>query len=183
MHIGFASMHPTVARVTAAWYPGGVPNYRRYAVPGGTFFFTVNLADRSSRLLVERIDLFRAAYRETRARHPFATQALCVLPNHLHAVWRLPEGDTDDRTRWRPIKMGFTRALPDAPAGRRPGERGVWQRRFYERYLRDDAMRDAAIRYTHGNPVRHGLAPDADTWPHATWHDCQRTKGPASLIP
>ena len=152
-----------------------MPNYRRYHVPGGTFFFTVNLADRSSRLLVERIDLFRIAYRETRARHPFETLALCVLPNHLHAVWRMPDGDTDYRTRWRLIKTGFTRALPDPPPGRRPGERAVWQRRFYERYLRDETMRDAAIAYVHGNPVRHGLSPNADAWPHSTWHQWKRT--------
>ena len=147
-----------------------MPNYRRYHVPGGTFFFTVNLADRRSRLLTERIDLFKTAYRETRARHPFDTLALCVLPNHLHAVWQLPGGDADYATRWRLIKTGFTRALPGAPAGRRPGERAVWQRRFWERWLRDADQLSAAIDYTHGNPVRHGLVPDIRDWPHSTWH-------------
>ena len=141
------------------------------------FFFTVNLADRSSRLLVDRIDAFKHAYAAVLRERPAETLALCVLPNHLHAVWRLPEDDGDYAIRWQLIKTRFTRTVPDAPAGRRPGERGVWQRRFYERYLRDETMRDAAIAYVHGNPVRHGLAPDADAWPHSTWHRWKRENG------
>lgn len=68
---------------------------RRNFVAGGSFFFTVNLADRRLRLLTEHIDELRTAFRETRQRHPFTTDAMVVLPDHLHTVWTLPEGDAD----------------------------------------------------------------------------------------
>ena len=107
------------------------------------------------------------------ANGPWKLSRSRVLPNHLHAVWQLPGGDADYALRWQLIKTRFTRALPDAPVGRRPGERGIWQRRFYERWLRDDRQRAAAVDYTHGNPVRHGLVPDIRDWPYSTWHRSQ----------
>ena len=74
-------------------------NYRRNAVPGATYFFSVNLADRRSRLLVDEVEALRAAFRLTRRRHPFALNAIAVLPDHLHAIWTLPPGDSDFATR------------------------------------------------------------------------------------
>ena len=160
-----------------------MPNYRRYRVPGGTFFFTVNLADRSSRLLTDRIGDFRRAYASVARERPFETVAACVLPNHLHTVWSLPEGDTDYSLRWQLIKTRFTRAVPDAAPGRRPGERAVWQRRFYERWLRTGDDRRAAVAYVHGNPVKHRLVQAIDDWPHSTWHDPDRRRSPQGLAP
>ena len=75
--------------------------YRRNLLPGATYFFTVNLAERRLRLLTDRIDLLRAAFRSVRERHPFTLDAVVVLPDHLHAVWTLPEGDADFALRWR----------------------------------------------------------------------------------
>jgi putative transposase len=89
-----------------------VTRYRRNFIPGGSFFFTVNLAERRSRLLTDQIDLLRAAFRETRANHPFGIEAIVVLPDHLHAIWSLPESDRDFATRGRLIKAHFSRALP-----------------------------------------------------------------------
>ena len=110
-------------------------NYRRNFVPGGSYFFTVNLADRRSRLLTENIDLLRAAFRYARGRHPFAIDAIVVLPDHMHAIWTLPEGDFDFALRLRLIKSTFSRGFP---AGERisqsrasKGERGIWQRRYW----------------------------------------------------
>jgi REP element-mobilizing transposase RayT len=87
-------------------------SYRRNFVAGGTFFFTVNLADRRLELLIEHIDALRAAFRETRENHPFMIEAMVVLPDHLHAVWAMPEGDADFATRWRLIKSAFSRNVP-----------------------------------------------------------------------
>src|ERR1700736_1252964 len=87
-------------------------NYRRNFVPGGSYFFTVNLADRRRALLTEHIALLRAAFREVRARHTFAIEAAVILPDHLHAIWTLPDGDADFATRWRLIKSSFSHALP-----------------------------------------------------------------------
>jgi putative transposase len=83
--------------------------YRRNFVSGGTFFFTVTLADRRSSALVDHIACLRAAFRETRRERPFAIDAIVVLPEHLHAIMTLPDGDSDFSGRWRRIKGLFTR--------------------------------------------------------------------------
>src|SRR6266540_175446 len=87
-------------------------NYRRNFVAGGSYFFTVNLAERNGRLLTDHVNLLRAAFRYTRARHSFAIEAIVILPDHLHAIWTLPEGDADFTLRWRLIKSAFARGLP-----------------------------------------------------------------------
>lgn len=87
-------------------------NYRRAFVPGATYFFTVNLADRRTTLLVDHIRLLREAFRCTRQRHPFVVDAMVVMPDHLHAVWTLPPGDADFPLRWRLIKTWFSRNMP-----------------------------------------------------------------------
>ncbi len=87
--------------------------YRRNRLPGGTYFFTVTLHNRASSLLITHAAVLGEAMREVRARHPFETLAIVVLPDHLHAIWRLPDGDTDYSTRWRLIKSGFTRRIID----------------------------------------------------------------------
>lgn len=87
-------------------------DYGRALIPAGTYFFTVNLADRSSRLLVERVDTLRDVVREVRQRHPFEIVAWVVLPDHIHAVWILPPGDADFPLRWALIKAGFSRRVP-----------------------------------------------------------------------
>jgi putative transposase len=91
-------------------------SYRRNFIAGGSFFFTVNLVDRRLRLLTDHVAELRTAFDETRRRHPFTIDAMVVLPDHLHALWTMPEGDADFATRWRLIKSTFSRSLP-------PGER------------------------------------------------------------
>lgn len=82
-----------------------MPNYRRFRVPGGTYFFTVNLLERyPNALLVRHIDNLREAVRKVRQDFPFHIDAWVVLPDHLHAVWTLPAGDDDFALRWRLIK-------------------------------------------------------------------------------
>ncbi|MEM8692763.1 MAG: hypothetical protein AAGG57_12880 [Pseudomonadota bacterium] len=113
-----------------------MPNYLRARAPGGTFFFTVNLADRSSSLLTNRIEDLRASFRAVQADVPFRCDAMVVLPDHLHAVWTLPDGDGDFSTRWKRIKAGFSKAvgvkLPRTLSQEAKGETGIWQRRFWE---------------------------------------------------
>jgi putative transposase len=85
-----------------------MPNYVRLKIDGGVFFFTVALADRSSDLLVRQVDRLRRFYRLTQERYPFETIAICILPDHLHAVWALPLGDSDYPLRWSVFKAGFS---------------------------------------------------------------------------
>jgi putative transposase len=147
--------------------------YRRAVIPGASYFFTVNLADRSARLLVERIADLREVVRDVRRAHPFRIVAWVVLPDHLHAVWTLPEGDADYATRWGLIKAGFSRRIPKEERIRasraRKGERGIWQRRFWEHLIRDDRDLSRHVDYIHYNPVKHGYVDRAIDWPYSTF--------------
>jgi putative transposase len=98
-----------------------MPDFHRYRVPGGCYFFTVNLLERRGNpLLIDRIDVFRDAVRRVRSSRPFTIDAFVVLPDHLHAVWTLPPGDDDFSTRWRPIKTVFARLAEDGAAVAHP---------------------------------------------------------------
>ena len=148
-------------------------NYRRNFLPGGSYFFTVNLADRRCALLTDHVVLLRAAFRQVRARHPFAIEAAVILPDHQHAIWTLPEGDADFATRWRLIKSGFSHALPRteriSASRAAKAERGIWQRRYWEHTLRDEEDFARHLDYIHLNPVKHGLAVCVRGWPFSSF--------------
>jgi REP-associated tyrosine transposase len=151
-----------------------MPNYRRARVAGGCWFFTVNLLRRRSTLLVDEVETLREAMRAVRGRYPFQIDAMVVLPDHLHAVWTLPPGDADFSLRWRLIKARFAKALPKqerlSAVRRARSERGIWQRRFWEHLIRDDADYARHIEYCYINPVKHGLAPRVRDWSHSSFH-------------
>lgn len=148
--------------------------YRRAKIEGGVFFFTVVLAGRSSDLLVRHVDRLRQIYSSVQHRYPFETIAICILPNHLHALWSLPQGDADFSLRWSLIKSGFSRGLPLATA-RSPSkiarrEKGLWQRRYWEHAIRDDADLSRHVDYIHFNPVKHGYVSRVRDWAHSSFH-------------
>jgi len=152
-----------------------MPNYRRVHRPGGLYFFTVNLNRRSGNdLLVRHIDDLRVAVCDVREQHPFAIHGRVVLPEHLHCVIALPKGDNDFAMRWRLIKATFSRAIPDddsrSDSRRRRGERGIWQRRFWEHAIRDEGDYRAHMDYVHINPLKHGLVSRVVDWPYSTFH-------------
>jgi putative transposase len=149
-------------------------NYRRNFLSGGSFFFTVNLAERRLRLLTAHVGTLRRAFRDVRRRHSFDLQAIVILPDHLHVVWTLPKGDPDFALRWRLIKTIFSHALPlDEPvsasrAGK--GERSIWQRRYWEHTLRDEGDLSRHLDYIHFNPVKHGHVKRVKDWPYSSFH-------------
>jgi putative transposase len=149
-------------------------SYRRVYVPGGTYFFTVNLHDRTSDLLVRHIDALRKAVARTQRTMPFTIDAWVVLPDHLHTIWTLPPDDADFPGRWRSIKAGFSRLIkgpdPDSPSRRNRGERGIWQRRYWEHVIRDDRDYERHMDYIHFNPVKHGLVKSVADWEFSTFH-------------
>ena len=148
--------------------------YRRVKIKGGCFFFTVNLADRSSHLLIDHADVLRRVMRSVRMIHPFNIVAIVVLPEHLHCVWKLPEGDADYPTRWSLIKAGFSRSLPTVESigssRLRKRERGIWQRRYWEHQIRDDEDMRRHIDYIHYNPVKHRHVSRASDWAYSSLH-------------
>jgi putative transposase len=152
-----------------------MPNYRRAFIPGGTWFFTVNLlARKNNDLLVREIDLLRATVRAVRNRYPFQINAWVVLPEHMHTVWTLPPGDADFSKRWRLIKSGFSRALPKTEyrsnVRKMAGERGIWQRHFWEHCIRDEQDFESHVDYVHVNPLKHGLVTRVKDWSYSSFH-------------
>lgn len=149
-------------------------NYRRNRKDGGIYFFTIAIANRNLDLLVRHIDLFKTALYHEKHRLPFTLLWLVVLPDHLHAIWRLPMEDTDYSNRWRRIKASFSRALPKTESVSESriskGERGIWQRRFWEHTIRDDEDLHRHLDYFHYYPVKHGLVNNVVDWPHSTFH-------------
>ncbi|WP_430463704.1 REP-associated tyrosine transposase [Tabrizicola sp.] len=155
--------------------------YIRPKRPGASIFFTVALADRGARTLVDHVVVLREAVRMTKAERPFQINAWVVLPDHMHCVWTLPEGDAEYSTRWSVIKARFSRAMPiiqrrKSHEARR--EHGIWQRRYWEHHIRDDAAFAACVRYCWINPVKHGLVEHPKDWPYSSWH----RDGPHDLI-
>jgi REP-associated tyrosine transposase len=147
--------------------------YRRNFVAGGTFFFTVALADRTSQALTDHITALRDAMRHARHSHPFAIDAVVVLPDHLHMVMTLPEGDADYPNRWRLIKRGFTEAIlrsQEPIARHHNGELALWQRRYWEHTIRNSGDFERHVDYIHFNPVKHGLVSRVRDWPFSSFH-------------
>ena len=158
-------------------------NYRRVRIAGGTYAFTVNLLERRRTLLVDHVQALRESFRVAYAARPFTLRAWVILPDHLHCVWRLPEGDHDNATRWRHIKSTFSRAIPSGErlSARRQtkAERGIWQRRYWERVIRDDDHLGRCIDYIHINPQKHGYVQRVADWPHSSFHEFVK----AGLLP
>lgn len=147
--------------------------YRRNLIPGATFFFTVALADRRSSCLTNHIAALRDAFRTARLERPFKIDAIVILPDHLHTILTLPDGDGDFPHRWRRIKTVFTQRLLKAGvslSSRDATGRILWQRRFWEHIIRDDADYGRHVDYVHYNPAKHGLVANPADWPHSSLH-------------
>lgn len=154
-------------------------NYRRYKFPGGYYFFTVIthhrrpiFNDAAARFYLKQ------AWLQTQTDKPFDTVVLCLMPEHRHCVWKLPDDDFNYSLRWASIKSRFTRLwLSDGGceanqthSRRSKRERGVWQRRFWEHQIRDWDDLENHVRYIHTNPLKHGLVEHPQQWPWSTWH-------------
>ncbi len=147
--------------------------YRRNFVPGGTYFFTVTLADRRAITLVDHVENLRTAYQSVVSARSIDTIAICVLPDHLHAVWTMPDGDANFSSAWVLIKARFSRAVAkvDPRIVRvRNDQFNLWQSRFWEHTIRDDRDLEAHVNYIHFNPAKHGYCTSAAEWPHSSFH-------------
>ncbi|MBD3298069.1 MAG: transposase, partial [candidate division Zixibacteria bacterium] len=163
---------------------------------GGIYFFTAVTYTRRP-LFTNQVarDALREAIDQTRENYPFDVIAWVLLPDHLHAIWQLPEDDADYSTRWRLIKARFTRTMcrlgalqPASVQSRsrqRHKEQPVWQRRFWEHTIRDEEDLHQHILYVHYNPVKHQLVDDATEWPFSTIHryDDQHLRGRLDFNP
>jgi putative transposase len=156
-----------------------MPNFRRNYQPGGTYFFTVVTYNRLP-ILTNPISrsILRSAWDDVRKRFPFSTLAVCLLPDHLHCIWTLPEDDWNYSMRWKEIKRLFTKAyLPSADtyevtnaSRKKRGEASIWQRRFWEHTIQNDIDLQRHIDYIHFNPVKHSLVENVIDWPWSSYH-------------
>jgi len=153
--------------------------YRRAYALGATWFFTVALAERhNNRLLIERVDALREAFRDVKTRHSFQVDAIVILLEHLHCLWTLPPGDTDFSTRWSLIKARFSRSIPSgerlSASRAKRGERGIWQRRFWEHLIRNEEDFARHVDYIYWNPVKRGHVAQPLDWQNSSFHRYMR---------
>jgi putative transposase len=153
-----------------------VPDYRRARITGGTYFFTVVTRRRLPVLAsASAVSALSDSFGAVAARHPFSVDALVVLPDHLHCIWTLPQGDEDFSTRWRLVKTGFSRVYQKSrlqricPVPVENTDGRLWQERFWEHLVRDQTDFNAHCDYIHYNPVKHGLARSPSEWQHGTF--------------
>ena len=152
-----------------------MPNYIRNQKSGAAYFFTINLYDRQSDLLITHINELRQAYQKVQQTMPFTTDAIVILPDHIHALWTLPDNDTDYPTRIRLFKSHFTRQLPahlkhtNNRSRKRQKESGIWQRRYWEHTIQDDMDFNRHMDYIHYNPVKHAHAASPADWEYSTF--------------
>ena len=150
--------------------------YRRTWLPGGTYFFTVVAHERRPILTDPAVlDALRTAFRRELMAGSFRLDAIVVLPDHLHCLWTQPQDDPDFAKPWQRIKAAVSRSVADSLEGSRnasrrsKGERGVWQRRYWEHAIRDEDDLRRHADYIHFNPVRHGMVKSPGAWPHSTF--------------
>ncbi|NKF23922.1 REP-associated tyrosine transposase [Solimonas marina] len=146
---------------------------RSRRIANAPYFLTVTLRNRRARHLTDHVGDLRTTFRDARARAPFHIEALVILPDHFHLLCSLLDGDADFSTRIRLIKRGFTIRLRDAgiPLYRNArGEYDLWQRRFWEHPIRDEADFERHVDYIHYNPVKHVLVTRIRDWPYSSIH-------------
>lgn len=151
--------------------------YRRSPAEGRTYFFMVVTHNRRKFLCsLENVPLLREAFRSIMTNYPYKIDAFVLLPEHLHCIWTLPEGDNDFSTRWRLIKSNFTSTCDPSLRGnantsrRKKGEHAIWQRRFWEHQIQDNNDLTRHVEYIHYNPVKHGLVNAPRDWEYSSFH-------------
>lgn len=148
--------------------------YRRTDIKGACYFFTVNLANRKSRLLIDEFDKLRDIIKQVKQNHPFKIDAMVVMPEHFHIMMTLPQGDNDYAKRIMLIKSGFSRKIPKTEkinqSRIQKRERGIWQRRYWEHFIQDEIDYQRHADYIHYNPVKHGYVKKTSDWQYSTIH-------------
>lgn len=146
-----------------------MPNYRRNFVPGGSYFFTIVTAGRTKHFNTpKKFDQLLSTIRQVQRSKPFELLAYCLLPDHIHLLIKLPEGDSDFPIRMREIKRLSTlwmRKELNENAG------SIWQDKYWEHTIRDERDLQIHFDYIHYNPVKHGLSESFDGWKWSSFRD------------
>jgi putative transposase len=157
-----------------------MPNFRRVRIKGGTYFFTLVTNQRKCLFLLDRAnDLFLEALQYVRSHHHFSILAYCILPDHIHMLWKMPINDADYSLRIGEIKKRFSKNYiiefgnPHTLSStqQKRGETGIWQKRFWEHYIRNEEDLNRHIDYIHYNPIKHGLVNQIKDWSASSFFD------------
>ena len=157
-----------------------MPEYRRIYQPGRTYFFTLVTYKRQEIFTTQEIrTLFISCVQYVRQYHPFTIEAYCILPDHIHMLWHLPEDDSDYSMRIGQIKRRFSQQyagkidnpIPISKSRRKRRELTIWQRRFWEHLIRDEDDLHRHIDYIHYNPVKHGWVTRVGDWEASSYQD------------
>ncbi len=155
-------------------------DYRRIKIEGGTYFFTLVAYQRKKLFLkTKAIEIFFESLYHVQELHPFSNLAYCILPEHIHLLWKMPIDEANYSLRIGEIKKRFSKQFilefgnPNsvAPIQKKRGETGIWQRRFWEHFIRDESDLIRHIDYIHYNPVKHGLVSQVKEWPASSFFD------------
>ncbi|WED43281.1 REP-associated tyrosine transposase [Legionella cardiaca] len=148
--------------------------YRRTFALGATYFFTLNLLNKESDLLIQQIHFLKFAFKKVQQKHPFYIDAIVIMPNHWHMIMTLPENDGNYSMRLSLIKSNFSRQIIAneyiSLSRQKKRERGIWQRRYWEHLIRDTEDYEHHINYIHYNPVKHGYVNNPSDWPYSSIH-------------
>jgi putative transposase len=154
-------------------------DYRRVFVHGGTFFFTIVTYNRQPILTSDLSrHILRRVWKIVQHKHPFTCDAICLLPEHLHCLWTLPQNDMNYSIRWSAIKALFSKSYLQEGSKKekrnlsrqRKGEAAVWQRRYWEHCIRDDRDFKKHFDYIHYNPVKHNFVTNVCEWKWSSFH-------------
>ena len=155
-----------------------MPNYRRVYISGGTYFFTlVTYCRRPLFRHPSNVQLLRNAIARVKTEKPFKIIAAVILPDHTHFLWQLPSNDSNFSQRISRLKVLFTRTyksknpsnLEISESRHKHRESDVWQRRFWEHLIRDEADLQQHLDYIHYNPVKHGLVSCPHSWEYSSF--------------
>jgi len=156
-----------------------MPEYRRMKIPGGTYFFTLVTYGRHNIFSIPKVrSILHESIEYVKNRHPFTMVAFCILPDHIHFIWHLPAGDADYSMRIGQIKSRFSKqyklmldnTIERSISREMRRELSIWQRRFWEHWIQDEADLNRHIDYIHYNPVKHGLVSSVREWKESSFH-------------
>jgi len=156
-----------------------MPQYRRWCVPNSYYFFTLVTYKRQPIFQNDDvIHLLKDSIKPVKAKYPFQLESIVILPDHIHCIWKLPENETDFSKRWQLIKMRFSREYnkrynttsSTTKSRIKKREASVWQRRFWEHWIRDEKDLQRHTDYIHYNPVKHGYVKNPKDWKRSSFH-------------
>lgn len=136
-------------------------NYKRYFGNNNPVFITF-VTNGRKKILIENIELLRNSFKFAKVKFKFEIFAGVTLKEHCHIIIAA-ENQNDIPKIIRTIKFNFSINIPQkclenvnlSHSAMKRGEKGIWQRRYYDHIIRDEEDLYRHIDYIHYNPTKH----------------------------